>query len=128
MKLWPDRAIGGRAVGEAATRQTVSVETTASGPDGAWLFADVPIRQTYELHLAKAGYDSQAFVVTPTADGEPIELEVELEPADGELSGSVVGPGGPLGNVDLVLTDGTLTFNTTTPAPAPARARGRSRA
>ncbi len=110
----PEQAPPTDQPGVSSARQTVSVESTATGPDGAWLFADVPIRQTYELNFALEGFDSQSFVITPPDDGSPVEMEVVLEPASGGLSGSVVGPGGPLGNVDLVLTDGELTFNTTT--------------
>jgi len=110
----PQQAPPSDQPGVSAARQTVSVESTATGPDGAWLFADVPIRQAYELNFALEGFDSQSFVITPPDDGSPVEMEVVLEPASGRLSGSVVGPGGPLGNVDLVLTDGELTFNTTT--------------
>ena len=60
----------------------------------------------------KPGFDSQAFVVEPPADGSPVELDVELEAATGRLTGTVTGPSGPLGNVDIVVTDGTLTFAT----------------
>ena len=100
--------------GVSATRRTLSVKSRVSGPDGAWQFADVAIRQTYELHFFREGFDSQSFVVTPPQDGSAVQMDVVLEPASGVLSGTVSGPGGPLGNVDLLLTDGELTFHTTT--------------
>ena len=111
-KLWPQRFGRYQPGGGIGVRQTESVVSTASGPDGAWQFADVAIGQHYELSFAKEGFDTQSFVVTPPADGSPVQMEVVLEPAEGALSGVVIGPAGPLGNVDLVLTDGTLTFNT----------------
>jgi hypothetical protein len=111
-KLWPHRFGRYQPGGGIGVRQTESVVSTASGPDGAWLFADVAIGQHYELSFAKEGFDTKSFVVTPPADGSPVQMEVVLDPADGAVSGVVVGPSGPLGNVDLVLTDGTLTFNT----------------
>jgi large repetitive protein len=92
----------------------VSVETATTGDDGVWQFGAMPIRQTYEVHFAKEGYDSQSFVVTPTDDGEPVDLEVVLEPASGAVGGRVFGPGGPRGGVEIVVTDGTLRFTATT--------------
>ncbi len=113
-KLWPARFGRYDPRGAASGRQTVSVETATTGEDGLWLFGDVPLRQTYEVHFAKEGFDSQSFVVTPTDDGEPVEMDVVLLPAKGALGGRVVGPGAPRGGVDLVVTDGTLRFTATT--------------
>ncbi|MET0580000.1 MAG: carboxypeptidase regulatory-like domain-containing protein, partial [Ilumatobacteraceae bacterium] len=113
-KLWPARFGRSDPNGLPQRRQTVSVESAASGPDGAWMFPNVLIGQNYELSFSRPGFDTQSFVVTPPADGKPVQRDVVLEPAKGEVGGVVVGPGGALGNVDLVLTDGTLTFNSTT--------------
>ena len=112
VKLWPAR-FGSYDTGLGLVRQTESVLPLVTDVDGVWLFADVPIRQTYELTFSKPGYDTQSFVVAPAVDGSPWELDVELETADGEMSGTVLGPGGPLGGAAIVITDGTLTFTTT---------------
>src|SRR5690606_34021018 len=40
-------------------------------------------------------------------------LDVELEAAVGAISGRVSGPSGPLGGVAITVTDGSLTFETT---------------
>ncbi len=111
-KLWPAR-FGSYDTGLGLVRQTESVIPLMTDVEGAWLFADVPIRQTYELTFSKPGYNSRSFVVTPAADGSAWELDVDLLTADGRMSGTILGPRGPLGGAAIVITDGTLTFTTT---------------
>ncbi|MET0326373.1 MAG: carboxypeptidase-like regulatory domain-containing protein, partial [Ilumatobacteraceae bacterium] len=118
VKLWPARFGRHQTVGQSAVRRTQTIQSTATGEDGAWLFSDVAVGQSYEVSFALAGYDTQSFIVTPSADGKPVQLAVDLKAAAGSVSGSVVGPRGPLANVDLVLTDGTLRFNSSSASGA----------
>jgi len=113
-KLWPVR-YGRIDASTGPVRQTEAVAPLQITPDtdGIWLFTDVAVRQTYELVFTKPGFDTQSFVITPPEDGSPIELDVELVPASGSVSGRVTGPGGALGGVAIVVSDGTLTFETT---------------
>jgi hypothetical protein len=121
LKLWPARFGFHQSDDTLRQRATMSVETRNTATDGAWLFPDVAIRANYELHFAKAGFDSQSFVVTPPSDGSPVKLDVQLLPAKGTVSGIVVATDGtPLGGVDIVVSDGTLTFNTTSSTTAGA--------
>lgn len=113
-KLWPARYGVSAASGLTQVRQTETLTDLSEGADGAFVIPDVLIRQTYEINFAKVGFDSQSFVVTPTADGEPVEMEIVLEPSEGALGGLVTGGGGALGNVAIDATDGTLLFATTT--------------
>lgn len=83
------------------------------GDDGVWLIKDVALRQTYELSFAKAGFDTQAFVISPPDDGTPVELDVTLEPSTGLISGQVLDGGVPLGGAEIAISDGTLAFTTT---------------
>lgn len=96
-------------------RQSEPIRPMQTNPqaDGVWLFTDVALRQTYELVFSKPGYESQSFVITPPDDGSPIDLEVEMKAAVGAISGRVSGPSGPLGGVAITVTNGTLTFETT---------------
>lgn len=124
-KLWPAR-LGVSSAADALTgrRQSEALRplagvigaatSTTPQPNGVWLFTDVALRQSYELTFAKPGFDTQSFVVTPPEDGSATEIDVELEPATGSIAGRVTGPGGPLGGVEITVTDGTLTFTTTT--------------
>jgi hypothetical protein len=121
-KLWSIRHAQ-RVSPVGPVRQTESVVTDETDPEGLWLFPDVAIRQNYEVVFSKAGYDTQSFVITPPADGSRVELDVELVPAVGSVSGVVVGPTGPLGGVEISVTDGTLTFATTTATTATGAAQ-----
>lgn len=96
-------------------RQTEPVRPLQTNPEanGLWMFTDVALRQTYQLVFSKPGYESQSFVITPPDDGSAVELEVEMKAAVGAISGRVFGPSGPLGGVAITVTDGTLTFETT---------------
>lgn len=96
-------------------RQTVPAPPleVIAGVDGVWLLSDVALRQTYELSFAKAGFDTQSFVISPPDDGTPVELDVSLEPSSGLISGRVLDNGAPLGGVEVAISDGTLTFTTT---------------
>lgn len=105
-----------------ANRGTVSVPVS-SGTDGSWLISDVPLRRTYEVSFSKPGFDRKSFVVTPTDDGKPVELNVDLQPGKGALGGIITGGGAPLGGVALTITDGTLTYSTTTSTDAASLGR-----
>ena len=95
--------------GSSAVRQTVSVQSTATGPDGAWLFARRRRRPELraELLAAPASTPSRSSSRRPPTASRCRSRSSWRRPR-GRVSGVVVGPGGPLGNVDLVLTDGTL--------------------
>jgi hypothetical protein len=118
-KFWPAR-YGTYRPGSLANLRTLSVASVASGADGSWQFQQVPLRQSYEVSFAKPGYTTQSFIVSPKDDGEPVELEVELEPGNGALAGTVTGPQGA---ADVTVTDGTLTFKTTTSTDADTHGR-----
>lgn len=113
-KIWSARrpALGR---GESGVRQTEPVIPLESSPtaDGVWRVSDVDLFRSYEVSFAKAGFDTQSFVLTPPDDGEPVELDVELQPASGAIRGRIIGPGGPIGGADVTITDGTLVFETT---------------
>ena len=63
--------------------------------------------------FSKPGFDTQSFIVTPPADGSAVELEVKLVASVGSISGRITGPTGGLGGAEVTITDGTLTFTTT---------------
>ena len=114
-KLWSACATTLNDVTGTTTRRTVAIapDSTVPGVDGVWLFTDVLQGQSYEVSFSSPGYDTQSFVLTPRADGEPIDLDVTMKPSAGSLSGTVVGPSGALGGAEIRITDGTLEFLTT---------------
>ncbi|HSL74024.1 MAG TPA: carboxypeptidase regulatory-like domain-containing protein [Ilumatobacteraceae bacterium] len=112
-KIWSARF--GRLDTAIDTRLTQPVPplSTTPGVDGVWLFGDVLLGQSYEIVFSKPGFDTQSFVITPPSNGAPVELDVELVASVGAISGRITGPGGGLGGAAITVTDGTLTFQTT---------------
>lgn len=111
-KFWPARFGRYQPDIRSGYRQTQSVpDATATDERGVWFFGSLSVGQSYEVSFSRPGFDTQSFVVTPSTDGKPIDLPVEMQPADGLVRGTVTGPGGGLGNVKLELSDGTLVFD-----------------
>lgn len=115
-KLWP-AMIAPQPSGRSTIRQTQPVEPQEQNPggDGTWAFSDVRIGTTYELVISKPGFEIQSFVVSPRDDA-PVAFDVDLSPSTAGISGTVSGPNGLLGGVELAITDGVLSYTTTTPS------------
>lgn len=109
----------GKLVAQLSTPVGGQVEgptrSTKTAPDGAWAFTNVSSPGFYRVTFAKAGYQTQSYVVTTSADNAPIQLAATLKPGTGAVGGSVFGPDGPLGGVDITLTNATVTVMTKTP-------------
>ncbi len=86
--------------------------STVTNDDGAWAFAGLGTSGHYLVTLSKAGFRTERRVVDAATAAEP--LEVSLQAGDGQLSGRVTGPDGPVGGAELTLTDGTVTVTTST--------------
>ena len=112
-KIWSARFAQLDSTASTRITQPVAPLATTPAADGIWLFSDVPLGQSYEIVFSKPGFDTQSFIVTPPADGSAIELAVKLKASTGSLSGRVTGPTGGLGGAEVTITDGTLTFTTT---------------
>jgi len=87
--------------------------STRTDDEGAWAFAGLSASARYLLTFAKAGYETRRFWVTG-AEAAAAPFELDLAPGDGTLSGTVRGPDGPAGGVEVVLSDGTTTVTTRT--------------
>jgi hypothetical protein len=113
-KFWPARYGSLVDLFDSPVRRTVAIAAQGTQPDGngSWLFSDVIQGQSYEVSFRSPGFDTQSFVVTPDVDGDAVALDVEMQPSRGALSGTVVGPGGPLGSAAITISDGTMTFST----------------
>lgn len=97
----------------AASTAPVSRSTTTQA-DGTWAFAGVKAPGYYLLTFAKPGYQTARYVVSVTAGGDVAPLTVPIDAGRGHLTGTVTGPQGPVGGVDLTITDGTVTVSTST--------------
>ncbi len=109
----------GKVLGELAApivgQAIGSSGSTTTDADGLWSFKGVHAPGYYKITFTKSGYDAQSYVVTTTADNAPVQLGASLKTGSGAIGGSVLNSAGPLGGVDITITNGTLTLVTRTP-------------
>ncbi|MFP3905441.1 MAG: carboxypeptidase regulatory-like domain-containing protein, partial [Acidimicrobiales bacterium] len=105
----------GRRGGVIHNRIVPAQLTTTTDDEGRWAASGLGGPGFYEVRFSKTGYATKAYVVEMAEDGSPITLDTELEAGDGALSGVISGPDGPLGDAEVTVTDGDVTFSTTTP-------------
>ncbi len=122
-KFWSARAGtytgGDRLIG---TVGTISVESRNSDVDGAFTFDSVALRRSYEVSFSKPGFNTKSFEISPPDDGKPVEMKVVLDPGEGALGGIVDTPDrAGLGGATLTISDGTLSFTTTSSTDAATR-------
>ncbi|MFP4148429.1 MAG: carboxypeptidase regulatory-like domain-containing protein, partial [Nitriliruptoraceae bacterium] len=68
----------------------------------------------YRVTALRSGFEVVSQVVNLTAEAPQAELELELVPAAGGLSGTVRDADGePVGGADILVTDGSLTYTAT---------------
>ena len=104
--------ISGRSTNPNPNVASLSTTTNA---EGAFSVAGLDGSGLYEFTFAKAGHSTKTLIVQPL--GEAVTLEVELAVGDGIVSGYTVDENGQaLGGVDVTLTDGIITYQTTTPS------------
>ena len=89
--------------------------TTTTSPDGFWAVAGITAPGYYLVSFSKPGYATADYVVDIPGGGKAVTLQARLVPGNGALSGTVSGPHGPLGGVQLTITDGTVSLTTRTP-------------
>ncbi|QOR70355.1 carboxypeptidase regulatory-like domain-containing protein [Ruania alkalisoli] len=85
--------------------------TTFADGNGAWALAGLTAASRYLVTITKPGYSTQR-VVMSGAELAATPLETDLQAGDGSMSGTVRGPGGPVGGAEITLTDGTTTITT----------------
>ena len=107
-------ALDGAPAAAAPATQVQAMSTTTS-PDGFYAFAGLTQPGYYLVSFSKAGYATADYVVDVKGDGQPISLPARLVPGPGSMSGTVSGPDGPLGGVEITITDGTVSLTTRTP-------------
>lgn len=89
--------------------------STTTDAEGFWVFAGLESPANYELTFSKAGFGTRSYVIAVDDEEPSVALEVAMEAGDGEISGTVTGPDGPLGGASIVVTDGVVEYRTTTP-------------
>ena len=98
----------------APNNPNVANLSTTTDEKGAFSVAGLDGSGLYEFSFSKAGHQTQTIIVQP--QGEPVSLEITLEVGQGTISGLTVDElGQPLGGVSVTLSDGNITYETTTP-------------
>lgn len=88
---------------------------TETNADGEFEVAGLDASGIFEFRFAKPGHNTLTQLVQP--NGADAVIEVTLEVGSGVISGTVVGPfGGPRGGVLVTLSDGAITYTTSTPS------------
>lgn len=89
--------------------------TATTTEDGTWAVLDVQPTGYYLITFTKPGLDTRSYVVDASSFDPTEPLEVEMEPGDGSLSGTVRDAGGRLlGGAEVTVSDGTSTITTST--------------
>ena len=113
----PRAATGGKILATAlplapsdGASQRMSVR---SDDKGAWAIAGLSPTARYLVSVSKPGFQTQRVLRT----GDELAatpLETELRAGTGQLSGTVTGPDGVAGGVEITISDGTTTVTTRT--------------
>ena len=105
--------VSGLALPVERTAEAAQRRSTVTSDDGTWAFGGLSATGRYLIVLSKPGYQTQRFLVTG-AEAAATPLELEMVPGEGHMSGTVTGPDGPVGGVEVTLSDGTTTVTTRT--------------
>src|SRR6185437_16641085 len=100
-----------------ATAQDPPTVTTTTNDDGTWAIAGIRPQGFYLLTLARAGYQTQRFIVNGATLTGADPMRVALVAGDGAMSGTVTGPDGPVGAATVTITDGRVSVQTSTVSP-----------
>ncbi|WP_420121035.1 carboxypeptidase regulatory-like domain-containing protein [Nakamurella sp.] len=101
-------------VSTAADPPTV---TTTTNDDGTWAIAGIRPTGFYLLTMARAGYQTQRFVVNGATLVGADPMRTELAAGGGAMSGTVTGPDGPIGAATVTITDGHVSVQTASVSP-----------
>jgi len=91
--------------------------TTTTNDDGTWAIAGIRPQGFYLLTLARAGYQTQRFVVNGANLIGADPMRIALIAGNGAMSGSVTGPDGPIGAATVTITDGHVSVQTSSVSP-----------
>jgi hypothetical protein len=92
--------------------------STETGDDGSFSLAGIQAHGLYLLTFARAGFQTQRFIVNADTLAGADPMKVELKAGQGSLSGSVVSAAGPIGAATVAITDGRVALQTSTVSDA----------
>ncbi|MFN0030034.1 MAG: carboxypeptidase regulatory-like domain-containing protein [Acidimicrobiales bacterium] len=104
----------GPGPGAVQSAALAEVAATVALADGTFRFENVPSPADYQLEIRKAGFATEVRPLRLDAGQILTGLEIPLRRGAGAIAGTVSSAAGLLGGVTVSLSDGTLTFHTTT--------------
>jgi hypothetical protein len=96
----------------AATETAPVVATAELAPDGSFTLTDVPSPGSYRMIVEKPGSAPVARDVELEPGAPLADVKVVVPPASGVITGSVLGPAGPVGGATIIASDGTTSIDT----------------
>lgn len=107
-QLAPDALDGSDLEDTPAVIASVALDAT-----GEFVLDELPTPATYELTVQLVGFATETFAITLGPGEQRSGIEVLLRAGDGRIAGQVVDTAGePVGNAEIVATDGTTTLRT----------------
>ncbi len=97
----------------APTDDSTQRMSVRSDDQGAWAIAGLSPSARYLVSVSKPGFQTQR-VLRTGAELAAAPLETEMRAGTGQLSGGVTGPDGPVGGVEVTISDGLTTVTTRT--------------
>ncbi len=96
----------------AGTNPNQGVRSTVSGDDGSFGFAGITSPGYYLLIAARAGFETQRYIVNAATLAGGLPMNLTMQPGEGKLSGKVTSGGQPVGAASVSITDGTVSLQT----------------
>jgi hypothetical protein len=107
-------ALGGVSVTVAAGATPITTQTLTAGTIGSYSLSGLTTPGRYAITFSLSGYESQTVGVTLSSSGSADNVDVQLPPLLGSISGTVNGTSGGLSGVKVSATNGTSAVMTTT--------------
>src|SRR5690606_41359672 len=104
----------------ATTDGSAQRMSVVSDAEGTWAIGGLSPSARYLVSVSKPGFQTQR-VLRSGAELAAAPLETEMRAGTGQLSGTVSGPDGAVGGVEVTISDGDTTVTTRPATAGPAR-------
>ena len=102
----------GAAAATVALQPGAIVKSVPIGSDGSFTLDNVISPAVYELTVSKAGYATASQKVDLDGGEDREGVDLRLRTGDGLISGTIIGPAGPVGGAVVTATTGTTSMKT----------------
>jgi hypothetical protein len=110
--------LGGVDVSITDGTVTYTTRTPTTGDVGRWSVSGIGTPATYLVTFTRSGFGTETALVELPAGGSDT-VNVSMQPGVGSVTGTVFGPVGPLGGIDVIASNGTGTECSSPAAQSP---------